>query len=567
MELYQKKCRLVCALLLLCAALFAVPRGAQELVTAGSPIYDRASALFLEAGLWNFADSVPVTVQELEYHLSEIDYDSLSEQGKEMYDSISGYFAEENFSFGEELLNVGLEPSMSLEAYYKSARSVDWTFDRYSRRPALDGLLSVNCAQYFTIMCDLYLGMNRCAMTHNDVYTNVPLNVDHIDINFPTTAYFSSGTIIKERVGVSFQLGMAERAVGRTLGGSAIVSEYMTGATYAQLSAYSHALKFTTSVQQLNVDRYFYFHKLEVRPTKKLTLTALEGQLAAHPLELRFLNPLTIFHGFSPWREYHDESNYGGDYDDDEEDMYTCAYFGLKAVWVPVKYLRVYGLFAMTQYQTPWETKNWADSLTPNGMGGQLGIESYIPLKGGYVHIGMEGYYAQPYLYLKPSPNSSLVRTYSENLGDKDNIYEWVGSPFGPDTIAATAVLGYERAEKWSLALRYLFLAQGELSDSRIFGRWGGTDLKFDETRADGGVGWRGYPVDTGERDQTTPSGIPQFNNRFSLRMSLFPAQWLELIAQPSYAFVFNTAHIHGETKAAFEIALAGRIKFCRIKK
>lgn len=536
---------------------FSAERSAQELILAGNPVYDMATAIFLEAGLWNFADSFPVTIQEMKFHLDEIDYDSLSEQGKKYYDAIYSWCAESSYSLDSHLLSVGLEPSVSLEGYYKTNDDVDWVFDKFSRKPLFDAPLKVSFSDYATVICDLYLGQNRSFMTHDDTYFNIPYAANQIDINFPTTAYLSAGTMLGENNGVSFQIGMSERAIGRTLSGSLIQSEYMEGATYAQLMFYGRKVKFTTSVTELNVNRYYYSHKLEIRLAKKFTFTAFEGALVAQPLELRFLNPLTIFHGFAPWRDY-------GDHDD----MYNCSFLGVKAVYVPVKYLRIYGLFGLSQLQTSYERKNWPDNETPNGMGWQGGVESYIPVFNGYISSGLEFYYAQSYFYLKPSPNATMVRTYNESIGDMDNFYEWIGSPFGPDSIAVTAKIGYEVPKVWSVSLKYLFLAQGELADKKIFGDWGGTELHLDN---DDYI-WDGYPPDknhataTGrdyiaERDRTTPSGTPQYSNVFSVSASYFPTNWIEIIGQPSVTFIFNNEHIHDNFDFAFEMTLACRMR------
>src|SRR5574344_2617000 len=107
--------------------------------------------------------------------------------------------------------------------------------------------------------------------------------------------------------------------------------------------------------------------------------------------------------------------------------------------------------------------KNWPDNDTPNGLGGQLGTELYIPCGEGYVHACLEGYYADPFLYIKEDPNWSLVRTYSENINGKNVFYEWVGSPFGPDTIAGELSAGYEVPQKFSVDAKYLYMCRGEM--------------------------------------------------------------------------------------------------------
>lgn len=535
-------------------------RGEQELVLQDSVIYDCFTALSLEASLWNFADNTPCTIQELKFYLEEIDYDTLSDSGKKCYDYIQKYFSQQIFCFGSDILKVGLEGSLGLEGYYKQNDDTNWVYDRYKKAHLIDALLSISCGNYFTMMCDLYLGNNRNKMQDDDCYLSLPLDADSIDLNFPTTAYFSTGCKITKGTGLTFQLGMAQGSIGRTMEGSIIKSEYLTGATYGLLSAYSRAVKFTTSVQQLNVDRYFYYHKLDIRLGKKFTFTALEGQLAASDMELRFLNPLTIFHGFSPWRDY-----------SDEDDTNTCAYLAIKMVFVPIKYIRIYGAFSMTQFQTPYETNNWGDSLTPNGMGGQLGLESYIPIEKGYIHWGAEFYYAQPYLYLKPTEQASMVKAYRENIGDTKHVfYEWVGSPFGPDTIAGSAVLAYEQPAKYSIGLKYLLCVRGELAQDGIFGKWHGQVSNIEEffKDKDGNVTddfthqWAGYPQTKSQRDDTTPTGTAEYTNTISIKAKYALTKATEILAQPSYSFVFNAGHIEGNKEHGFEVALGMKMRF-----
>ena len=71
---------------------------------------------------------------------------------------------------------------------------------------------------------------------------------------------------------------------------------------------------------EFNVDKYLYLHQIDIRLFKKLTFSALEGMIVNAPFELRFINPLTVFHGYAPWK----------DYDSDFEEAYTGALFALK---------------------------------------------------------------------------------------------------------------------------------------------------------------------------------------------------------------------------------------------
>ena len=557
-------------LLILSSALsFAAKRGAQELVPAGHWLYDALREVALDAGVVNFADSAPLAIQEIRLYLSEIDGDDLSESARAQLERINDWLEFDSLSFGSDLINVGIEPSVSVEGFYKSEDDIAFVWDRYERRPMLDAPVTVSVADYITMCMDVFLGQNKGASLHDDNYTNILTNPDDFDINFPDTAYFSTGTMLTEHTGVGFQLGRGSRSIGSTMQGSVIWSEYLTGVSYAQLEFFAPNLKYTGSVSQFNVDKYMYFHQIDARLFKKFQLTFVEGLLVYAPMELRYLNPWTVLHGWAAWREYEP-----GEHD---PESHTCDYFGIKAQLAPISNLRLYGLFAMTQYQTPYETSNYGDSPTPNGLGAQLGTEFYLPFRGGRFRFGIEGYWADPYLYIKESPNWSLVRTYSENMGDKAIFYEWIGSPFGPDTISGELQAGYEMPGRWSVNLTYLFMARGEQSGTNVFDRapkdgkgrpmWGGQKTEFD-TDDTSYTSWWAYPDKDGQsdwesrRDAFSPSGTPEYVNRLALRGVFHATSWLSFTAQPAFVYIANYGNERGERRHGMEVALAVDVNF-----
>ena len=558
-------------------SLAARPRGAQELVPSGHWVYDALMAVSLESRIVNFADSAPLTVQELSLYLDEIDYDALSDGGKAQYDRIRAYFSESIFSFGSDLISVGVEPSVNPEAFFKTNKNIDWTFDRYSRQPVLSVPLGITVGDWVAMKMDVSLGENKGMALHHDNRTNIPISASEIDVNFPSYGYLSAGARLSEKTGIGVQIALGPQSIGRSLNGSVIMSDYLTGTTTAKLLFYSPNFKYTGAVSEFNVDKYLYTHQFDVRLFQRVTFTALEGVLIYAPLELRFMNPLTIFHGFSPWRDYGDDD---GNRNVDDVESHICAYLGLKTEFVPVNGLRFYGMFAMTQFQTPYERSNWPDDKTPNGMGGQLGSEAYIPFREGYLHFALEGYYAQPFLYIKEGPNWTLVRTYSENIGDHALFYEWVGSPFGPDTVSCELTAGYERPGKFSVDAMYLFMARGEYcSGSNAFTDalgWGGTDSVVGEgnrigkgdDKTDDFKNWV-YPRKSQDnwrerRDWVAPTGTPEFVNRLAVRGSWYAKPWLKLTAQPAYVFVFNHGHERGSFEHGFEMAFAVQCSFIR---
>ena len=353
----------------------AFSRGAQELIPASSWIYDAAAAIGMEAGIVNFADSTPITIAEMKSYLGEIDSEKLSAAGKKQYERIFEWFDEKGLGLESSLMSLTAEPSVNLEGYYKTNNDISWIFDRYDRAPVIDLPVTLAMNDFVTMQMDLYLSQNKNTMAENDTYTNVPLQASDFDVNFPDSAYLSTGYGFNDECGVEFMFGSPEKSIGRTGTKSLIYSENVTGATTGQLSLYSPNLKYTASITQLGTysdihtnaadsgdyaeyetsnGAYLYMHQLEARLFKRLTLTAVEGLSVYAPFEMRYLNPLTIMHGYAAWRDY------------GYNEAYTCDYFGLKFNYIPARYWRLYGLFAMSQFQTPYELDIAGDDVTPS---------------------------------------------------------------------------------------------------------------------------------------------------------------------------------------------------------
>lgn len=555
-------------------------RNEKELIEADSWIYGALTAVTLENGQLELVDSTPLTVGQIKSILSRLDYENLSKAGKKYVDEIEAYFEEENFSVKAGIFSMGIEPELNLEGYYKSSDSTDWVYDRYSRKPLVFFPVTITADNYAFLKLNAVYEQNKGFMNHLDNYINIPYKSEYTNINFPDISYLSTGLDFAGDSSISFRMGQGPQSIGRTLTGSIILSEYLTGAAYANLQFLSQNFKFNTNVIELNVDRYFYSHSFDLVLFNQLDIFLMEGILVNAPLELRYLNPWTVFHGMSPWLDYgRNDYHVEGD-----PESHVCCYFGVKLNYTPVKNVRIYGMYSMTQLQTKFERDNWPDDTTPNGQGFQLGAEAYIPFNEGYVHLWAEGVYTDPYLYIKQDPNWSLVRTYRENIGDFAVFYEWLGSPLGPDTIAGQLNAGYEVPGKWGVTLSYQFKACGEYSGTKVFKRdgvdWGGVDFTTGTQKGEGAKNdstWWVYPdrgsssqsVEEAKRRQAliAPSGIPEYVNTIACRINYSVSPEIKINFQPAYTFIFNRNNVEGEFVSGPEFALSMTLRLTKMLK
>lgn len=309
----------------------------------------------------------------------------------------------------------------------------------------------------------------------------------------------------------------------------------------------------TIDTVQVSKDKYIYLHHFDVRLFKKFRLGMVEGSLVHAPFELRFLNPLMIMHSFAGWTEYvtpEENERYG--------EGHFCAIMSFTFDFTPIKNLRIYNQIKM---QLGGEKKSYIGQSYPDSIGGQLGVEFIVPDQHkGYWTGVVEAVYTAPFMYLKQSPDWSLVRARNDELNNSHNpIYTWMGSPFGPDTIAGTLKLSYEQPGKWDAGFNWLFAAQ-ETND---------TDLFAIKKQDEAGDEWYDYyprvQINSGtatEEEATARArnmgltGTIEYTNRFTVQGSYYILDNLKVNGKCTYTFIFNNDHVAGNFQHGVELAV-----------
>ncbi|MDR1566777.1 MAG: hypothetical protein LBS48_05790 [Treponema sp.] len=533
------------------AAAFSLPE--QKILYSGDWAYEALGILSREQGKVLLADS-SLTVAQAKRFLSEIDGESLSTTGKEIYADLREYLDSPWWiTYGSDAVSVDFEPAFQPEAYFKTAEDTSWIWDRHYRRPLFLFPVSLSLGPWVTAEMELNLGQNEYAAALHNNYTNIPLDpVSQFDIHFPKRSYLSAGIPFGEASGISFAIGQGEDFFGRTKTGSVVLSEYLERVIYAQFSLYSPALRYTAEVMQYEVNKYQYMHYLQIRPHRSFSLSFAEGVMVNAPLELRFLNPLTIFHSYEAYKTYTDYNEDLG-HDDGADTTYDPtggsrigSYLGVKIEWQPVKYLRLYGLYAMDQFQLGVEKSHWEEDLTPDAMAFQGGVEVSAPVKKGYWQFGFEGVYTYPYMYVLWDKRWSFYKEVPEM--DRMKLRYWTGTPFGPDSIAGIFWAGFHAGRRWSLSFSFTVSAQGERSGLDIFDH---DDIPYDTYRPTHMV-----------YDVTSPAtGVPVYTCTAKLLGEWAPFRWLDFSIQPGYRFISNLNHELGRRAQGFELAFSARLR------
>jgi len=531
-----------------CSISSLYPLPPQKQIQPGDWAYEAIGTLSREQGKVFFADS-RITVAQMEKYLDEIDMDSLSESGLVIYERLSAYLkSDPPKSYQSDALSLWVDPALQPELYYKSNENNLWIYDAHARNPLLQLPWGFSLGKYITAEMELYFGQNEYAATLHDNYVNIPLDpVAQADIHFPKRGYVSVGAPIGKASGFNLAIGIGDNFYGRTRTGSIIISEYLERTVYAQASVYSPVLKYTIQVLQYEVNKYHYMHYIQIRPHRKFSLSVAEGVMVNAPLELRFLNPFTIFHSHESYKtygNYNDDVANGGN--DKVEDINghsrIGSYLGIKLEFQPVRNLRLYGLFVMDVLNLPMKKTHWENTLYPDAAGFQAGTEFSFPVKDGYWEFGLEGVYTYPYLYVMWDKNWSFFKEVRELDIMNPRLRYWTGTPFGPDTIAGTFWAGFRSSTNWYGGLSFTFSAQGERSSLYIFERF--DDDKFRPSHLV-------YDV------TVPPTGTPIFTYTASLLGEYSPNKWLSLMLQPGYRVTVNNGHIEDQIDKGFELAFS----------
>jgi hypothetical protein len=528
------------------------------LVPAGNWVYEAVSSLYSEEGKTCFVTNAPLSIRELKAYLFLLDYESLTLSGRNLYDSVMESFAQTHFTFGTEDVSAGISLLCNPELYYKSNPDIPWTYGYTDKQHILDIPVYLNFGNNIAIETDPFVGKNYWTCIESSEWNNIPnpfRQPNEFEFLMPKTAYISSGIPFGTSSGVNVQFGRGALSAGNTQMESVFLSEKFDTDCYGRLILYSPILKYTGDIIQVESSTYFYLHEVQIRPFSCFQISVMEGAYINEPFELRYCNPLMILHSFSYWRDYKDTAS-------KTDDDHTCAYFGLNFDYTPFKFVRIYGVYAQTEIQTSAEKESTYGQTIPNGFGFQLGSEITLPAaNGGRWKIGLEGLYTNPWLYVKQQAGWSMFSSRYDNLRNtSEPINTWVGSPAGPDSIAAQLTVSLDSGKKWSAAVRYRFLAHGENSYNLFY-------------NSDGTLRTDYYPsikykqnLDSTENlialaNETSPTGTPEFSHRITCGGTYIWNDRITTSCNVSYVVVFNTNNTEGAFSQGFETVLSASFR------
>ena len=530
-------------------------------------IYQDLETLSLESKEVLFWDTTPVSVGEIKFYLKQLDYEKLSQNGKDLYNKVYDYLYTTSYIGKKNLQSQGIEKDSSTrfsvgidfnpEVYFRTNKDIQSSVQYYYENWPLSAPIKFGVSDYVCLELDFFLGKNYYSSTSADSFTNIPLSGGDIEYEFPRFAYGSFGKTYEDW-GYNFTIGKEGFSIGNTTLGSIIYNSTFETDAYSVASVYSPKFKYNLIFSQVTHKSFLYLHNFNVKILPNLKFSITEGGLREGPIELKYFNPTMIIHSFYGADIYKTEEKYN-------LNRHYSSYLGFTLDYNPVKNLRLYFLYAMTEMQLPGEKNSSYGSLLPNGIGLQGGIDFSRPSASKGFYIGnIEAVYTCPYLYLKQSPDWSLVKLRFDKMNASNPVVSWIGSPFGPDTFALTLSFGYTQPQKWSAKAGYLLTMKGEIDGQKIQEK---LPPKSEEDNPKKYPAY--YPTVLHELGYLTEeearelaqvqglSGIIQYRNDVSISGEYWFSEKLKANAEGIYTFVFNNNHKKNDFQQGFELKLS----------
>ena len=414
-----------------------------NMILVGDPVLEDIRFLSLESGKAFLSFTLPLAPYEVEQFLDSLDTSLFSEQAREAYNRIRErlesratltLLSSDNFSM---TLNI----NATLEARARLNTDISW----YSVYPKVTPFITLPINFFFADSVQLYIepsltmDIEEYFLNDQSLAFNSSLDFSKFDWSQPFRAFAAAGGSWW-----NFQIGRDRLSHGTGQMGNLAISDNPDYYDFMRLSLFSQNIKYSFLVNQMplnikpplyeippenrddyllrSMNRYFYLHRLDFKLFDVLSIGIMEGVMVGNsPLEIRFLNPLMIFHSLYSWNHY-DEW-----FDDKDHRSVIGSIFSLEINWNIIRSLAFYGQFVLNEFATPGEISQRTDQ-PPNALGFLAGIQYSHSFNTWASTSFFEFTYTYPYLYLNPSPFASFISM--RNLSDSHRVhYSFIGYP------------------------------------------------------------------------------------------------------------------------------------------
>ena len=525
-----------------------------SMISTSDPILEDIRYLSVVSGKSFLSFSPPISTDEIRLFLNSVDLEALSQGDRIVFDRISYKLMPPSpfLSWSHEssfLISMNID--LTLEAKVRFNDDISWDSQNSYPNQLIKIPLQLLFGNTFQLYIEPAFGL-RPGMPNTDIFfTNIPLDSYHYNVEYsPFRSFFAAGGSCW-----NFKIGKDHLYWGSGRTGSMVFSNNTIFYDFAYLSFFNKYFKYSIIINHMplyiyspfkvnvfliddnsfkeppqgwnepenntSVHRYFYLHRLDFNLLEKFTISLMEGVMVGNsPLELRYLNPLLVFHTVYAWTDYEKWEPNGGDM--------IGSLFSVEFNWNIFKSFSFYGQFILNQLTLPDEIKSDINQ-PPNGIGYLAGINYAHSFEKWNSIFFLEFIYTDPYLNILGSPYSSFIH---QNI-------EYYLISHSRDTISLSAGADFFNESLLRLSGKFTCIISGEHNKNGLKWDWELTPEAFNEK---------------------TPSGIAENKYILSFGAGYKPYSWLELNTNISGIVSVNNAHFSGNIKtggqASFSVNL-----------
>lgn len=464
-----------------------VENNRQKIYSVDSSEYEAMKYLYIASGLALPSTTGPWSASEMDLMLSRIDRNSLSESALETYNYLERQLGKEarinpSENFG---LDIGMRVGVEMLAHtnpkeFDSLDDFGGKGDWRAQLPLISIPLETWIGSSIYGYSSFDLGINRTyinGIQDSNFLTNIimvpPSVLGDLNMNFPYRAFGSIGGDVW-----NLSVGRDKLKWGPGESGNLIIGDQIPYHNNARFSAFTDAFKYTFSfssfIHPMNYTKKvagkeyldlsysqtapreglsaFIAHRLEWRIVDKINMALTEAimyQSKENQLDLLALSPTAIFHN------YYIRGN-------------ANSIISLEMDYTPIKYLNLYGEFALDEFKLPGE---FTTDGPPSAYGFILGAKTSYPYRNGMFYGSLEAAYTDPYLYLRDDGTSYDPNNYGINFvvaipeftneGTANYTLDFLGYRYGNDSVVGNLNFGYKVFGSWFADLDFTYLADG----------------------------------------------------------------------------------------------------------
>ena len=537
---------------------FSLPPGVfashYDMILVGDPVLEDIRFLSLEAGRPILSFTLPLSPHEVRTFLDSIDDSILSAPALEAFFRINRRLSPQapRVSFSSEYFSVFVDINATIEARARANRNIAW----HPRHPARPPVVSFPVRFFIGSFLQLHIEPTwKMSPIHyqqmGSFGFNAPFDYFQYDHLMPHRAFLTAGGRMW-----NFQIGRDRLSWGTAHMGSLSISDNPDFYDFMRFSFFTRFFKYSSLVVQMPLDirhgllcdtvfpgsnvpdnhlyrttnRYLYLHRLDFMLFNSLTIGISEGILVGDaPLELRFLNPMMVFHQMIPWIEF----DRWGDRQDGKDGHMVGPLFSVEINWNIINSLSVYGQFVLTQYELPGELAG-ATHPSPDGLGYLAGIQYSHSFATWAAVFFFEFVHTSPFLYMHPSPFASFIHMRLLLFDPPYYTFVW----FPRDLMMFTLGARFFRNDVLSVSGVFSLLFNGE------------RDI------------WYDWQANWDVRDERTPTGITERQVIGTVSAWWRPQPFLRLSGSLTGIHSHNNRHVSGANEFGLQTAFSVSVSF-----